>query len=108
MSFNHTLHLTAIRNVPAVTTHAANRAFYDSLPMIFVNKYHNILNKHFITRWTGGELGIYTNAGDSWLAQELAYALVTYKGYLQNLNKEDSATLKYSFLDKNIQLDDFF
>jgi len=101
-------YLTAIRNVPAVTTHAANRAFYDSLPMIFFNKYHNILNKHFITRWTGGELGIYTIAGDSWLAQELAYALVTYKGYLQNLNKEDSATLKYSFLDKNIQLDDFF
>jgi hypothetical protein len=101
-------YLDAIRNVPAVTTHAANQAFYESLPMIFFNKYHSILDKHFITRWTGGELGIYTIAGDSWLAQELAYALVTYKGYLQNLNKEDSTTLQYSFLDKNVPLDDFF
>jgi len=97
----------AISNIPSNTDHAANKEFYNILPRKFIGEYRRAITKHLIERWTGGELGHYTLAGNPRLAQELAYALVSKEEEIKNLNDENINSVQYQFPNEVVTLDAF-
>jgi hypothetical protein len=97
----------AISNIPSNTDHDANKEFYNILPRKFIGEYRRAITKHLIERWTGGELGHYTLAGNPRLAQELAYALVSKEEEIKNLDDENIHSVQYQFPNEVITLDAF-
>ena len=97
----------AIRNIPINTEHAANQEFYNILPQTFIREYRRALTKHLIERWTGGELGHYTLAGDPRLAQELAYALVSKEEEIKKSDDENIHFVEYQLPNEDITLGAF-
>ena len=82
-------YLHALKGVPEVSEHAADRAFFLDLPVKFLKVYKNNLYKHILERWRSDKLIGYTLGGQPELAKQFAATLVNHKENVQGTINED-------------------